>query len=74
MAVVHEIRTKDGGLEQVVLTPLRAIRRHCLECCGWQWSLVRTCTSKNCPVFPYRMGHRPEEPEAEDGADDGSEA
>lgn len=41
------------------LTPLKAIRAKCLDCCAGQVAEVRHCTVKNCPLFPYRMGHRP---------------
>lgn len=41
------------------LTPIKAIRKKCLECSGYQPSEVRLCTSEDCPLFPYRMGKRP---------------
>jgi len=60
MPVQHKIRSKNGGTEVVNLTPIRAIRLHCLECVGHAPSEVRACTSQNCPLFPYRMGTNPE--------------
>ena len=42
-----------------VLTPIKAIRAHCVECSGGQRAEVRFCTIQNCPLWPYRMGHRP---------------
>ena len=41
------------------LTPIKAIRAKCLECCGGQTKEVRECVIKRCTLFPYRMGHRP---------------
>lgn len=43
------------------LTPMRAIRRKCLDCCCYQPKEVTLCTATNCPLFPYRMGKRPKE-------------
>jgi hypothetical protein len=42
-----------------VLTPIKAIRAKCLDCCCGQKTEVKLCTSKNCALHPYRMGHRP---------------
>ena len=63
MSVKHTIRTKDGGRRDVVITPLRAIRLYCLECCGWQVREVRLCVANECPLWPYRMGRRPTMPQ-----------
>lgn len=41
------------------LTPMRAIRLKCLECCAGQRLEVRECLLKTCPLYGYRMGHRP---------------
>ena len=41
------------------LTPVKAIRAKCLDCCCEQVSEVRECTIKDCALFPYRMGKRP---------------
>lgn len=38
---------------------MRAIRAKCLECCCDQPTEVRLCESKDCPLWPYRMGHNP---------------
>lgn len=42
-----------------VLTPLKAIRHKCLDCCAGQIVEVRECPVKDCVLWPYRMGHRP---------------
>ena len=41
------------------LTPMKAIRQKCLDCCNGQYKEVRLRTVKNCPLYEYRNGHRP---------------
>ena len=41
------------------LTPVKAIRAKCLDCCNGQSAEVRQCTCIKCPLYGYRMGHRP---------------
>lgn len=56
-------------------TPIKAIRAKCLDCCGYQMNEVRLCPATDCPLWEYRMGHRPKNPEiAEDfnGKEDSS--
>jgi len=48
-------------------TPIKAIRAKCLDCCCDQMSEVRRCPATDCPLWEYRMGHRPKNSEeAED--------
>jgi hypothetical protein len=42
-----------------MLTPMKAIRAKCLDCCCDSFIEVRLCTIEKCPLYPYRMGHRP---------------
>ena len=42
-----------------VLTPIKAIRAKCLDCCCGMAKEVRLCLIKDCPLWPYRMGKRP---------------
>ncbi len=42
-----------------VRTPIKAIRAKCLDCCCNQVAEVRHCPTTKCPLWPYRMGHRP---------------
>lgn len=42
-----------------MLTPIKAIRAKCLDCCCDSRSEVRLCSIEKCPLHPYRMGHRP---------------
>jgi len=41
------------------LTPIKAIRANCLECCCGSRKEVKMCHIINCPLWPYRLGHRP---------------
>lgn len=45
---------------------LKAIRLHCLNCCGGSWLDVENCTSgpdarpyNTCVLWPYRLGTDP---------------
>lgn len=38
-------------------TPLSAIKEFCISCMGDQPRLVKECTTKSCPLWPYRTGH-----------------
>jgi hypothetical protein len=40
-------------------TPLRAARKHCLECCDGSANEVRLCSAMSCALWPYRFGKRP---------------
>jgi hypothetical protein len=46
-------------MEEKRLTPLKAIRAKCLDCCCQQANEVRLCTVKGCPLYDYRMGKNP---------------
>ena len=59
MVEEHSIRSKQGRVVDVKLTPLKAIRLHCLECMGWSWKEVELCTGKLCPLYPFRFGKNP---------------
>ena len=42
-------------------TPIKAIRQTCLDCTCGQPKEIRHCPIINCPLYPYRMGRRPDE-------------
>ena len=42
-----------------ILRPIKAIRAYCLGCCLYSKSEVRLCPTKDCPLYHYRLGHRP---------------
>lgn len=41
------------------MTPMKAIRKHCVECSGFSFNEVKLCPVYKCPLYPYRFGHRP---------------
>jgi hypothetical protein len=41
------------------LTPLRAIRKKCLECCCGSQKQVKECHITDCTLWPWRLGRRP---------------
>ena len=41
------------------LTPLKAIRLHCLDCCCGQSKEVRLCPATDCSLHGFRLGKNP---------------
>jgi hypothetical protein len=41
------------------VSPLRALRLKCLDCCNDSVQEVRLCTAVACPSWPFRMGKNP---------------
>lgn len=41
------------------LSPGKAMRAKCLDCCAGLPGEVRLCTATGCPLWPYRMGRNP---------------
>jgi hypothetical protein len=37
----------------------KAIRKRCMDCCGYQAHEVRLCPAKKCALWPYRFGSSP---------------
>ena len=46
-------------MDKLYDTPLKTIRKNCLECASQQPKEVRLCTCIDCPMYPYRFGKRP---------------
>lgn len=42
-----------------MLTPRKAIRAKCLDCCCGSANEVRLCPVQKCPLYPHRFGKRP---------------
>jgi len=40
-------------------TPLKAIRKHCMECSGYEKKQVRDCVIKDCVLYLYGKGTNP---------------
>ncbi|MCP3964737.1 MAG: hypothetical protein GY718_00065 [Lentisphaerae bacterium] len=55
MSIRHKIGTKDG-VETVTLTPLKAIKKKCLDCVCWQSKEVKLCEITLCPLWLFRSG------------------
>jgi hypothetical protein len=41
------------------MSPLQALRAHCLDCCAGSAQEVANCMALRCPSWPYRMGTNP---------------
>lgn len=41
------------------MSPLRALRLRCVDCCAGSAHEVRLCVSVTCPPWPFRMGSNP---------------
>ena len=46
-------------MEEKRLTPIKAIRAKCLDCCCGNSNEVKLCTCTGCALYPYREGHSP---------------
>ena len=46
-------------MDKVYDTPIKAIRKFCIECTTYQPKEVRMCTCIEYPLYPYRFGKRP---------------
>ena len=61
VSIAHCIITQtefQGQIEGRV-TPLKAVRLKCLDCCAGSAAEVRLCPSQSCPLWPFRIGHNP---------------
>ena len=41
------------------MTPLKAIRAKCLDCCCGQAHEVKLCPCSDCPLYQFRFGKNP---------------
>jgi len=44
-----------------IVSPMKAIRYKCLDCCQFQFNEVKMCSDERCPLYPYRFGRQPKE-------------
>ena len=49
--------TRNGEIH--LYTPMKAIRRRCLDCCCGSSQEVSLCPVHSCSLHPYRFGKRP---------------
>ena len=63
MAVKHIVRIDDKGNEssyqEKTLTPLKAIRLRCLDCCSFLVDEVNECVDIHCANYLFRFGKDP---------------
>ena len=46
-------------MEKEYVSPLKSIRKHCVQCVG-SWKDVESCGGENsCPLYDYRFGKNP---------------
>lgn len=41
------------------MTPMKAIRAKCLDCCSGSANEVRLCTCTDCALYDFRLGKNP---------------
>ena len=46
-------------MDKLYNTPIKAIRKKCLDCTCNQHKEIRLCPVVDCAIYPYRMGRRP---------------
>jgi len=46
-------------MDKQIDTPIKSIRKKCLECCCGSYKEVRSCPVIKCAIYPYRFGKRP---------------
>lgn len=47
------------------LTPLKAVRRHCVDCCCGNVAEPAQCSATGCPLWLFRFGRKPTPDERE---------
>ena len=61
-APVRHLRSGERNMTMTTpkpLTPIKAIRAKCLDCCAGQRKEVHLCHLTDCSLHPYRLGRRP---------------
>jgi len=67
MRVKHTFIKNGQKKVTQMLTPLMAIREHCLACCGWDKGEVKACFVQDCALYPFRIWIRPSRREIGNG-------
>jgi hypothetical protein len=47
-------------MDKLYDTPIKAMRKKCLDCTCGQVKEVRLCQAVECALWPYRFGRRPD--------------
>lgn len=51
--------TEDTYRKESAMTPCKAIRAKCLDCCCGSAYEVKMCAVTDCALYPFRDGHNP---------------
>ena len=43
----------------IITSPTKAIKAHCIECCGGSAAEAKQCTATKCPLWCFRTGKNP---------------
>lgn len=54
---LEDAEIEDGNTK--VMTPMKAIRAKCMDCCAGQYSEVKMCPCTTCPLYDFRLGKNP---------------
>ena len=46
-------------MDEKKISPIKAIRQNCIECCCGDKNEVKLCPVEGCPLYPFRLGHNP---------------
>lgn len=57
--MLDNLNEKNAEKTSILTSPLKAIRAKCIDCCCGSKHEVKMCTAKNCPLWLFRMGHKP---------------
>ena len=47
------------ALGHSAMSPLKALRLRCIDCCAGSSLEVRLCTAASCPAWPFRLSRNP---------------
>lgn len=59
-----EATTDRPDLSETYLTPVKAIRLKCLDCCAGSSAEVRQCELTSCALHRFRLGKNPNKKKA----------
>ena len=49
----------EGYTGEKITSVLKAVKKHCLDCCAYQRDEVKLCPSTRCTLWPFRFGKNP---------------
>lgn len=61
-------------MQEKELTPLKAIRAKCIDCCGGYKSYVRDCGKPDCSLYTFRLGRNPNRKKTKELSDEQRQA